>query len=103
MGFTVNMVLYEQRYNVNCLQLIKDLCLSSCSVLDVVAGLYITAIRTYSSVGEYFGSYDGNDSQTPQLATNGVYTRDVMARSFYGQYTWGAVHVGCPTNGDGER
>ena len=66
----------------------------------MAAGFHITTIRTYSSVGEYFGRYGGTDYRTPQLATNVEYTRDVMANKYHGQQTTGTVHVECPRNGD---
>ena len=101
--------LHDQRYIVNSVHFLKCLRVcAQCRVRDVAAGFYITAIRTYSSVGEYFGKYNGNAIRTPRLEASPGYTRDVMARSGpstaqFDQNTMGTVHVRCPTNEDGAR
>ena len=71
-----------------------------CRVRDVVAGDYMTIIRTYASVGEYFGLQSGNNYRTPQLASSVKFARDVMAKTGNGrgQTTWGPVNVGCATD-----
>ena len=68
------------------------------SVRDMAAGWHITVIRTYSADAEYFGRYDEEDVSTPQLASDVVHARDLMAKTEYGQSTWGAVHLGCPSD-----
>ena len=77
---------------------VKRIVFIICSVRDVVAGYYITVIRTYSSVGEYFGYNSGENVRTPQLPTTVEYSRDVMHGSKNGPNTWGTVHLGCPRN-----
>ena len=68
-----------------------------CSVRDVVAGDRLTIIRTYSSVSEYFGWYDGESVRTPRLATELGHARDVMAKGISDQETWGIVKPDCLT------
>ena len=63
------------------------------SVRDVVAGDYITIIRTYSPVAEYFGHFDGRNVNTLQAANSTA--RDVMARGYNAQRTWGTVQLRC--------
>ena len=62
----------------------------------MVTGWHNTIIRTYSSVAEYFGSYNGNNVMSPQLASVFPHSRDMMARSYNGQNTYGAVFARCP-------
>ena len=60
-----------------------------------MAGKVTTLIRTYSSVAEYRGHFDGRDIVTLQLATDFGHGRDVFTKSFFGQETYGAVQAGC--------
>ena len=68
------------------------------SVRDVIAGYFITVIRTYASHGEYFGYHNENIYNTPQLASSVEYTRDVMSGSMFCPNTWGPVKVECGTD-----
>ena len=64
------------------------------SVRDVVAGRFITIVRTDENEVYYFGRYNGRSHNIPQLATVS-YPRDLMAKSAYGQETFGAVSLEC--------
>ena len=68
------------------------------SVRDVVAGRYLTIVRTNTDDVYYFGLYDGSAHFTPSLASDTYLPRDLMARGRYGQETYGAVKLGCKTN-----
>ena len=70
-----------------------------CRLRDVVAGRVATIVRTFSPFAEYFGRYNGTNYDTPQLARSMMHGRDVMAKSQYGQDTWGSVRLGCRGEG----
>ena len=80
----------------------KFFCLDS--VRGVVAGSYLTIIKTYSEEPGYLGHYDGQDTlghDAPQQACGLVNDRDALAHGWF-EETWGAVHLGCQA-GDNER
>ena len=68
------------------------------SVRDVVAGFYLTIVRTDTDDVYYFGYYNGNSNTTPRLASGNRPPRDLMARGSRGQETSGAVQLGCKAN-----
>ena len=69
------------------------------SVRDVLASRHTTVVRTYSPFAEYFGRYDGVIYYSIQMASGIVHGRDVLAKEYRGQQSWGAVRLGCKSNG----
>ena len=61
-------------------------------VLDVVAGQYMTIIRSDSGI-EHFGWHNGRSLWTPQVTSSVVFPRDLMAESYMPD-TNGAVQIG---------
>ena len=65
------------------------------SVRDVVAGRDLTIVRTDAEEVYYFGMYDGRVSQHEAQLPGNLYPRDLMAKSSFGQDSYGAVSLGC--------
>ena len=64
-----------------------------CRARDVVAGSRMTVVRTYSPFAEYFGKYNETGYDTVQSAHGVIHGRGVMAKSHYGQGSWGSVRL----------
>ena len=94
-------------YNVNSILIVFDdkvsLCLANHSchsrVRDVVTGRITTIVRTYSPFPEYFGRYNGTSYKSIQAARGMMHGRDVLAKSYNGQESWGPVKLDCRSNG----
>ena len=65
------------------------------SVRDVVAGQYLTIVRTDAEEIYYFGTYNGAAHWRATKLEDNLYPRDLMAKSVDGQSSYGAVSLGC--------
>ena len=68
------------------------------SVRDVVAGRDLTIVRTDAEEVYYFGMYNGAVEQYEAQLPGNLYPRDLMAKTYYGQDSNGAVSQGCNWN-----
>ena len=68
------------------------------SVRDVVAGWGITIVRTDAEEVYYFGYYDGQAYWTATQLIGSLCPRDLLAKGYHGQESYGAVSLGCDNN-----
>ena len=64
------------------------------SILDMVAGAYLTIVITSIETFKYFGFYDNKITKNPKRVPEAMQPRDILAKTYNGGNTMGTVGFG---------